>query len=140
MAMKCDIVSAERQIYSGDIQSLTLSGTEGELGIQTGHAALLTKIKPAPVTLTKTDGSTEVFYISGGFLEVQPSGVSVLADVVQRADDLDEAAAQEAMQRAEAELANSAGKGEFEYSKAAVHLAEAAAQIRTLQQLRKAAK
>lgn len=138
--MKCEIVSAEKHIFSGDIQSLSLSGTEGELGIQSGHAPLLTRIKPAPITLNKRDGSSEVFYISGGFLEVQPWRVSILADVVQRADDLDEAAAQEAIDNTRKAMEGGAGKADFDYSQAARQLAEASAQIRTLQQIRKAAK
>ncbi len=138
--MKCEIVSAEKHIFSGEIHSLILSGTEGELGIQSGHASLLTRIKPAPIILTKRDGNEEVFYISGGFLEVQPWRVSILADVVQRADDLDEGMAQEAIDLANKALETNSGKKEFDYSTAARQLAEATAQIRTLQQLRKAAK
>ena len=138
--MKCEIVSAEMHICSGEVQSLSLSGTEGELGIQLGHAPLLTKIKPGSISLTKPDGSFEIFYISGGFLEVQPWRVSVLADIVQRADDLDEIAAREAIDMAKDGIDKSGGRSDFNYTQAACQLAEAAAQIRTLQQLRKSAK
>ena len=89
----------------------------------------------SPITLTKLGGEREVFYISGGFLEVQPNMVKVLADTVQRAGDLDEASAQEAVKAAEKAL-NEKG-ADFDYSAAAVRLAEAAAQLRTLQQIRK---
>ena len=110
-------------------------GNLGDLGIAPGHAPLITDLKPGPIRLVKLGGEAEVFYISGGFLEVQPSVVKVLADTVQRAADIDEAAAQEALRAAEKAL-NEKG-AEFDYGSAAAHLAEVAAQLRTVQQLRK---
>ncbi|MBF6027777.1 MULTISPECIES: F0F1 ATP synthase subunit epsilon [Pseudomonas] len=135
MTFHCDIVSAEGEIFAGQIESVIAHGELGDLGINFGHAPLITSLKPGPITLTKLGGEREVFYISGGFLEVQPNMVKVLADTVQRAGDLDEAAAQEAVQAAEKAL-NEKG-ADFDYSAAAVRLAEAAAQLRTLQQIRK---
>ncbi|QJI31905.1 F0F1 ATP synthase subunit epsilon [Pseudomonas sp. ADAK18] len=135
MTFHCDIVSAEGEIFSGQIESVIAHGELGDLGINFGHAPLITSLKPGPITLTKLGGDKEVFYISGGFLEVQPNMVKVLADTVQRAADLDEASAQEAVQAAEKAL-NEKG-ADFDYSAAAVRLAEAAAQLRTLQQIRK---
>lgn len=110
-------------------------GNLGDLGIAPGHAPLITNLKPGPITLTKQGGAHEVFYISGGFLEVQPNMVKVLADTVQRAADLDEAQAQEALKAAENAL-NLKG-ADFDYGAAAARLAEAAAQLRTVQQMRK---
>ncbi|MFL0797726.1 MAG: F0F1 ATP synthase subunit epsilon [Cellvibrionaceae bacterium] len=135
MTVHCDIVSAEEEIFSGLVEMLVAAGTEGDLGINYGHAPLLTALNPGPVRIIKQGGEEEVYYVSGGYLEVQPNVVNVLADTALRADDMDEAAALAAKKEAEQELANQTG--EFEYSKAASQLAEAAAQLRTLQQLRR---
>ncbi|QQD53460.1 F0F1 ATP synthase subunit epsilon [Pseudomonas fluorescens BBc6R8] len=135
MTFHCDIVSAEGEIFSGQIESVIAHGDLGDLGINFGHAPLITSLKPGPITLTKLGGEREVFYISGGFLEVQPNMVKVLADTVQRAADLDEASAQEAVKAAEKAL-NEKG-ADFDYGSAAARLAEAAAQLRTVQQIRK---
>ncbi|AMW86749.1 MULTISPECIES: F0F1 ATP synthase subunit epsilon [Pseudomonas] len=135
MTFHCDIVSAEGEIFSGQIESVIAHGELGDLGINFGHAPLITSLKPGPITLTKLGGEREVFYISGGFLEVQPNMVKVLADTVQRAADLDEASAQEAVKAAEKAL-NEKG-ADFDYGSAAARLAEAAAQLRTVQQIRK---
>jgi F-type H+-transporting ATPase subunit epsilon len=135
MTVHCDIVSAEGEIFSGLVEMVIAHGNLGDMGIAPGHAPLITDLKPGPIRLVKQGGETEVFYISGGFLEVQPSVVKVLADTVQRAADIDEAAAQEALRAAEKAL-NEKG-AEFDYGSAAAHLAEVAAQLRTVQQLRK---
>jgi F-type H+-transporting ATPase subunit epsilon len=135
MTVHCDIVSAEGEIFSGLVEMVIAHGNLGDLGIAPGHAPLLTDLKPGPIRLIKLGGQTEVFYISGGFLEVQPHMVKVLADTVQRAADIDEAAAQEALKAAERALHEKGA--EFDYGSAAAHLAEVAAQLRTVQQLRK---
>ncbi|MDH0746072.1 F0F1 ATP synthase subunit epsilon [Pseudomonas sp. GD03842] len=135
MTVHCDIVSAEGEIFSGLVEMVIAHGSLGDLGIAPGHAPLITGLNPGPITLTKQGGETEVFYISGGFLEVQPNMVKVLADTVQRASDLDEASAQEAVKAAERAL-NEKG-ADFDYGSAAARLAEAAAQLRTVQQIRK---
>jgi len=135
MTVHCDIVSAEGEIFSGLVEMVVASGSLGDLGIAMGHAPLITDLKPGPIRLIKQGGDTEVFYISGGFLEVQPNMVKVLADTVQRADDLDEASAQEAVKAAEKALQEKGA--EFDYSAASARLAEAAAQLRTVQQIRK---
>ena len=135
MTVHCDIVSAEGEIFSGLVEMVIAHGHLGDLGIAPGHAPLITDLKPGPIRLIKLGGEAEVFYISGGFLEVQPNMVKVLADTVVRADDLDEAAAQEAHKAAEKALHEHSA--EFDYGSAAAHLAEAAAQLRTIQQLRK---
>jgi len=135
MTVHCDIVSAEGEIFSGLVEMVIAHGNLGDLGITPGHAPLITDLKPGPIRLVKQGGDTEVFYISGGFLEVQPSMVKVLADTVQRAADLDEASAQEAVKAAEKALSEQGA--EFDYGSAAARLAEAAAQLRTVQQMRK---
>ncbi|KAB0546863.1 F0F1 ATP synthase subunit epsilon [Pseudomonas argentinensis] len=135
MTVHCDIVSAEGEIFSGLVEMVIAHGNLGDLGISPGHAPLITDLKPGPIRLVKQGGDIEVFYISGGFLEVQPSMVKVLADTVQRAADLDEASAQEAVKAAEKALSEQGA--EFDYGSAAARLAEAAAQLRTVQQMRK---
>ncbi|GGJ94797.1 F0F1 ATP synthase subunit epsilon [Pseudomonas matsuisoli] len=138
MTVHCDIVSAEGEIFSGLVEMVIAHGNLGDLGIAPGHAPLITDLKPGPVRLVKQGGEEEVFYISGGFLEVQPSIVKVLADTASRAGDLDEAAAQEAVKAAEQALAGK--NADFDYGTASAQLAEAAAQLRTIQQLRRQAK
>ena len=135
MTVHCDIVSADGEIFSGLVEMVIAHGSLGDLGIALGHAPLITELKPGPIRLIKQGGEAEVFYISGGYLEVQPNMVKVLADTVQRAADLDEASAQEAVKAAEKAL-NEKG-ADFDYGSAAARLAEAAAQLRTVQQIRK---
>ena len=135
MTVHCDIVSAEEELFSGLVESVIAHGNLGDLGIMPGHAPLLTDLKPGPIRVIKQDGTEEVFYISGGFLEVQPKVVKVLADTAIRAGDVDEAAALEAKKAAE--LALSEKGAEFDYGSASARLAEAAAQLRTVQELRK---
>jgi F-type H+-transporting ATPase subunit epsilon len=135
MTIHCDIVSAEKAIFSGLVEMVVAHGSLGDLGIAHGHAPLLTELKPGPVRVITQSGEEQIFYVSGGFLEVQASTVSVLADTAVRAHDIDEAAAVEAQKAAEAALANQ--HGEFDYGRAAAQLAEAAAQLRTIQGLRK---
>ncbi len=133
----CDIVSAETELYSGTVQMLVASATEGDLGICAGHTPLLAGLRPGPIRLRKENGEEEIYYISGGYLEVQPHSVTVLADTALRESEMDESAALEAKKEAEKNLFNSSNK--VDYSKAAVQFAEAAAQLRTLQALRKKA-
>ncbi|UZJ43738.1 F0F1 ATP synthase subunit epsilon [Marinimicrobium sp. C6131] len=135
MTVHCDIVSAEREIFSGLVKMIVATGSLGDLGVTYGHAPLLTGLEPGPVRIVKDNGEEEIYYVSGGYLEVQPYHVTVLADTALRADDMDEAAAQEAKEAAQKELTNQSG--EIDYSKAAIQLAEAAAQLRTLQSIRK---
>ncbi len=137
MTLQCDIVSAEREIFSGLVEMVITTGTYGEIGIAYGHAPLLTGIKPGPVRLIKQGGAEEIFFVSGGYLEVQPYHVTVLADTALRADDMDEAAALEAQQQAQQQLSEQAS--EIDFQRAAIQLAEAAAQLRTLQAIKKKA-
>ena len=135
ITVHCDIVSAEAEIFSGLVEMVVAHGSLGDLGIALGHAPLITDLKPGPIRVIKQGGESEVFYISGGFLEVQPKMVKVLADTVLRAADLDEVAAQTALKAAEKALHERGA--DFDYSAASARLAEAAAQLRTLQQVRK---
>lgn len=137
MTIQCDIVSAEREIFSGIVEMVIATGTLGDIGIAYGHAPLLTGINPGPVRLIKQGGAEEIFYVSGGYLEVQPYHVTVLADTALRAGDMDEAAALEAQQHAQQQLADQAS--EIDFQRAAIQLAEAAAQLRTLQAIKKKA-
>ncbi|RYV03613.1 F0F1 ATP synthase subunit epsilon [Shewanella sp. OPT22] len=135
MTVHLDIVSAESSIFNGRVSHLQVTGEEGDLGIMPGHTPLLTTIKPGMARIVKQDGSEEVFYLSGGMLEVQPSSVAVLADVVMRADDIDEQAALEAKKRAEALIAE-AGQ-DFNYEAAMVELSKAMAQLRVVETIKK---
>jgi F-type H+-transporting ATPase subunit epsilon len=136
--LRLDIVSAEKAIFSGEVEMIFATGLLGELGIAPGHAPLLTALKPGNITATLANKEEEVFYISSGMLEVQPFVVTVLADTALRADDIDEAAALAAKEKAEHEIANKSA--EVDYARATAELAEAIAQIRAIQALRKRAK
>jgi F-type H+-transporting ATPase subunit epsilon len=135
MTMHCDIASTEARIFSGRVEMLVATGTLGDMGIMPGHAPLLTALIPGPVRLVLQDGEEQIFYVSGGYLEVQPGVVNILADTAIRADEMDEVIAEQAKREAENAILNR--DAAFEYSKAAAQLAESAAQIRTIQQLRK---
>ena len=132
--MHCDIVSAENSIFSGRVEMVVATGTLGDLGIVPGHAPLITGLIPGPVRLVKDGGEQEVFYVSGGYLEVQSGIVTLLTDTALRADDVDEVAAVEAMEEAERAMRDS--NAELDYGAASAQLAEAAAQLRALRQLK----
>lgn len=136
ITVHCDIVSAEEKVFSGLVELLVCVGEGGELGIRPGHAPLLTRLKPGPVHLVKQDGSKEFVYVEGGFLEVQPNLVTVLADSAVRADDIDEAAAQQAKDAAEREIGDKVANREL--TEVGVQLARAMGKLRTLKEARKA--
>ena len=135
MTLHVDIVSAEKELFSGPAETVVAPGELGELGILPRHSQLLTRLKPGQVRVQLQGGEEQLFYVSGGLLEVQPHLVTILTDTAERARDLDEAAAQAAKQRAEQVIANS--RGEFEYARAKAELAEAIAQLQTIEKLRK---
>ncbi|WP_218814228.1 F0F1 ATP synthase subunit epsilon [Rickettsiella endosymbiont of Dermanyssus gallinae] len=135
--MQVDIVSAETEIFSGQVAHLVVSGLLGELGIYPGHTQLVTALKPGSVRLVKPDGEDEVLYISGGILEVQPELITLLADTAVRAADLDEMAALEAKQRAEHALSDK--QADIDYAKATVELAQAVAQLQAIAKLKQKA-
>lgn len=133
--IRCDIVSAESEIFHGEAELVVATGEMGELGIAPKHAPLITRLKPGKVVVTLPGGEKLDFAISGGLLEVQPQVVTVLADTAIRAEDIDEAAVRTAKDEAERILAN---RGEqMEIAEAQAKLAEAMAQLQALERLRK---
>jgi len=133
--MHVNIVSAEAEIYSGTVEQVFAPAVMGEVGIYPRHTQLLTQLKPGEVRVVKEGGEEEFYFVSGGILEVQPHVVTVLADTAVRAKDLDEAQALEAKKRAEQALADR--KGDMDYARAEAELAEAIAQLQTIQRMRR---
>jgi F-type H+-transporting ATPase subunit epsilon len=132
---RCDIVSAEEEIFHGEAELLVATGEMGELGIAPRHAPLITRLKPGKVVVTLPGGEKLDFAVSGGILEVQPQVVTVLTDTAVRAEDIDEAAVRAAKEEAERILA---GRGEaMEVAEAQAKLAEVQAQLQALERLRK---
>jgi F-type H+-transporting ATPase subunit epsilon len=135
MTIHVDIVSAEREIYSGLAEMVFAPAELGEVGISSRHAPFISKMRPGEVRVKLNDKETLPFFVSGGMLEVQPHVVTVLADTAVRAQDIDEAAALEAKRRAEEALADRSGK--IDYAKAQAELVHAMQQLRTLEKYRK---
>ena len=132
---RCDIVSAEEEIFHGEAELLVATGEIGELGIAPKHAPLITRLKPGKVVVTLPGGEQLDFAISGGILEVQPQVVTVLADTAIRADEIDEASVRAAKEEAERILAH---RGEaMDVAEAQQRLAEVSAQLQALERLRK---
>lgn len=129
-----DIVSAEREIFSGNAEMVFAPAEMGELGITPRHAPLLTRLKPGTVRV-QAGGEESVFYVSGGILEIQPHMVTVLSDTAQRAADIDEAAAQEAVRKAQEALGSQSS--DIDLARAQSELLENLARLRTLEQIRK---
>jgi len=133
--MTVEIVSAESEIYSGTAKMFFAPAVMGEVGVLPKHTPLLTKIRPGEVRVINEDDEEEFFYVSGGMLEILPTGVTVLADTAQRARDLDEAAALESKERAEKALADR--KDDVDYATAEAQLADAIAQIDAIKRIKK---
>ncbi|TAH47602.1 MAG: F0F1 ATP synthase subunit epsilon [Elusimicrobia bacterium] len=133
--IRCDIVSAEQEIFHGEVSMVIATGEMGELGIAPRHAPLITRLKPGQVRLKLESGDDQFFYVSGGILEVQPSVVTILADTALRAGDLDEAAARKAKEEAERALANRGAA--IDIAEAQNQLAQAMAQLQALEHLRR---
>ena len=129
------VVSAEKQLYDGEVKHIQVTGSEGELGIYPQHTPLLTAIKPGMVRVVKTSGEEEFIYLSGGILEVQPTGVIVLADTAIRGRDLDEAKALESKRKAEEHIQSS--HGDVDYAQASAELAKAIAKLRVIELTRR---
>ena len=136
--IRCDIVSAEAEIFHGSATLVVATGEMGELGITPRHAPLITRLKPGYVRVHAEGADDLLFYVSGGILEVQPQVVTVLADTAVRAKDLDEAAALRAKDQAERDLAAHTDRVEIAHAQA--QLAQAAAQLAAIEQLRRAMK
>jgi F-type H+-transporting ATPase subunit epsilon len=134
MTVHLDVVSAEQMIFTGRVESLQVSGSEGELGVNPGHAPLLTALKPGTIRIVKQGGEEEIIYVAGGILEIQPSNISILADVAARAEDLDASAAEDAKRKAEEAIANPGA--DFDYAEAAADLARAIAQLKAIKSLK----
>ena len=132
---RCDIVSAEEEIFHGEAVLLVATGELGELGIAPKHAPLITRLKPGKVVVTLPNGEQLDFAVSGGILEVQPQVVTVLADTAIRAQDIDEAAVRAAKEEAERVLARRAEP--MEIAEAQAKMAEVMAQLSALERLRK---
>ena len=135
MTMHLDIVSAESEIFSGRAESVVAPAIMGEVGIHARHTPMLTPLKPGEVKITKQGGEEEFIYVSGGMMEVQPSVVTILSDTAVRAQDLDEAAALEAKQKAEDAISNR--EGDMEIAEAQSKLLEAVAQLQMIERFRK---
>lgn len=136
MTVHVDVVSAEEEIFSGLAEIVSLPGESGDLGILPGHAPLMTRIRPGTVRIKIPNrAQEEVIFVAGGLLEVQPNLVTVMADTAIRGRDLDEAKAMEAKKRAEEAMSNR--QQEVNYAHAQAELAEAIAQLATIDQLRR---
>jgi F-type H+-transporting ATPase subunit epsilon len=132
---RCDIVSAEDEIFHGEAELLVATGEIGELGIAPRHAPLITRLKPGKVVVTLPGGEQLDFAVSGGILEVQPQVVTVLADTAIRAQDIDEASVRKAKEEAERVLARKDPKMSIE--EAQTQLAMSLVQLQALERLRK---
>ena len=130
-----DVVSAEEQIFSGEAEFVVLPGVDGELGIYPRHTPLFTQIKPGAVRI-KIPGQVaeELVFVQGGFLEVQPHKVTVLADTAIRAHDLDEVKAMEAKKRAEEAMTNK--ESEESMATAQAELSVALAQLEAIRKFK----
>ena len=134
MTLHVDIVSAEAEIFSGTATMVFAPAEMGEVGITPRHAPLLTRLKPGEVRVQTQEGEELSFFVSGGMLEIQPHVVTVLSDTAIRADDLDEAQALEARERAEKMLADKSA--DIDYAKAQAELVQSMAQLAAIKKLR----
>ena len=136
--MHLDIVSAEEEIFSGNVKNIIAAAMMGEVGIYPKHTPMITPLKPGEVKIITEQDEEMLFFISGGVIEVQPEIVTVLADTAIRGEDLDEAKAEESKKRAEEALADK--NDNIDAAKALAELAQAAAQLKMIETIRKKAK
>jgi F-type H+-transporting ATPase subunit epsilon len=129
------VVSPEGELYAGSARLVTLPGIAGSLGILPGHTPLLTRLKPGAVHIQRISGADDFIYVAGGYAEIQPHSVTILADTAIRGKDLDETKATLARQQAEERLQNR--HSNIDYALAQAELAEATAQLATLAQMRR---
>ena len=137
-SMHLDIVSAEEEIFSGNVKNVIAAAMMGEVGIYPKHTPMITPLKPGEVKIITDQDEEMLFFISGGVIEVQPDIVTVLADTAIRGEDLDEAKAEESKKRAEEALADKSDN--IDAAKALAELAQAAAQLKMIENLRKKSK
>ena len=130
-----DVISGVGSLYSGSVKSVRVTGSEGEMGIRYGHTPLLTTIKTGMVSLIDSQDKEDQIYLAGGVLEVQPDSVTILADTALRADDIDEAKAQEAIKVAKESIANH-GTGDADYAHALSRLDDAMARLKVVETAR----
>ena len=135
VSVHADVVSASGSVFSGLVEMLIATASEGEIGITPRHAPLLTGLVPGPIRIIKQGGKEEIFYLAGGYLEVQPNLITVLADTAVHAETINEALAQQAREKAKNLILSQ--QSDVDYSAVAAELARAVAQIRTVQKLRK---
>ena len=135
MTIHLDVVSAEKELFSGTISAVFAPAVMGDVGIYPRHTPLVTSLRPGELKIEIEGHEDQYLYVSGGILEVQPHVVTVLSDTAIRADDLDEAQALEAKQRAEEALKDQ--KGDFDAAKAQAELVRAAEQLRMIERMRK---
>jgi len=133
--IKCDIVSSQREIFSGEIVLFVASGIAGDLGITPRHVPLITELKPGPVKLIAPDGEETIFYVGGGILEVMPHLITVMADEASRAAELDEASAIKARDEAERELRD--GGAGMDIEMARLKLMKSLAELKAVELLRR---
>ncbi len=134
LTMKVSVVSPEGEIYAGEAERIYLRGAMGELGIAPGHLQLLTTIKPGPLRLVHAHQEEELLYVSGGILEIQPDCVSILADTIERPQDVNEAAALAAKKAAEDLLAGQ--QAPIDRMRIQQELTEALAKLQVLELMR----
>ena len=133
--MQLDIVSAEAEIFSGEVNAVIAPAIMGDVGIYPNHTPLVTQLKPGELKIEVEGEPDQHIYVSGGMLEVQPDIITVLSDTAVRAEDLDEAKALEAKQKAEEALSEKGA--EIDSTRAMAELAEANARLRMIQKIRK---
>ena len=136
--MHLDIVSAEEKIFSGNVKNIIAAAMMGEVGIYPKHTPMITPLKPGEVKIITEEDEEKLFFISGGIIEVQPDIVTVLADTAIRGEDIDEAKAEESKKRAEEALADKSDN--IDAAKALAELAQAAAQLKVIEKIRKKSK
>ncbi|WP_119329488.1 F0F1 ATP synthase subunit epsilon [Cysteiniphilum halobium] len=134
--LKVNVVSQEGSVYEAQAKMVSLRGTEGEMGIAFGHTQLLSTLPPGVVRIERENNEKDTLYISGGILEVQPHQVIILSDVMERAKDLNEAAAEKARQQAEEALKKARDSDKVEVEEARQMLAEAEARLKALKILK----
>ncbi len=120
------VVSVERSLFEGEVEFMIANGADGELGVLARHAPLMTILKPGPLRIQETFGGPEqVLFVGGGFLEVLPERVTVLADVAEHADEISIEAAEAARHRAQEKLQGTLTEAEEIEFQNALAMAEA---------------
>ena len=132
--IKLDIVSAEEELFSAQVQMVFAPALMGEVGISPKHTPLMTKLVAGDVRAQISETEVKTFFISGGLLEIQPNSVTILSDTAIREDDLDEERAKQAESKAREAMENSGS--DMDLVKAKTELAQAAAQLKLIKKLK----